>query len=97
MSGRGEILEFLAGENVDSNQMDLGVAMLAGLGGGHVHNLARASLDHDVAVLAQSRALHRVRRRGAGIGRFKSVLMLEIEVLAPWGPGLPAREDCNER
>jgi hypothetical protein len=80
--GRGaEILQLLAGEDINSDQMDLGVTVLASLGGGHVHDLARAALDHDVSVLAQSRALHRKGGRSAGIGRFEGVLMLEDESL----------------
>jgi len=56
--------------------MDLGVAVLAGLGGGHVDDLAGTVLDADEAVLAEGRALHRVRGRGAGIGALEGVLML---------------------
>lgn len=55
----GEILQLLAGEDIDGNKMDLGVAVLAGLGGRHVDDLAGAVLDDDVAVLPQGRALHR--------------------------------------
>ena len=56
--------------------MDLGVTVLASLGGGHIDNLAGAALDHDEAVLAQSRALHGVGGRGTGIDRVEVVLML---------------------
>ena len=49
MGGGAEILELLAGEDVQGDKMDLGVAVLAGLRGGHVHDLARPALDHDVA------------------------------------------------
>lgn len=56
--------------------MDFGMAVLAGLGGAHVDDLAGAALDHDVAVLAEGRALHRVGGRGAGIGALEGVLML---------------------
>ena len=44
--------------------MDLGVTVLAGLGGRHVDDLAWASFNHNVSVFAQSRALH-----GKGEGR----------------------------
>lgn len=37
----------------------LGVSVLSCLGGGHFHDLARASLQHHIAVLSQGRALHR--------------------------------------
>jgi hypothetical protein len=49
--------------------------VLARLGGGHVHDLARAVLDHNVAVLAESRALHGVRGRRAGVSRLEGVFM----------------------
>ncbi len=77
MGGRAQILELLAGEDVDGDEMDLGVTVLASLGGGHVDNLAGAALDHDEAVLAQGRALHGVGRRGAGVDGVEVVLMLE--------------------
>ena len=51
MGGWAEIFELLAGEDVDGDQMDLGVTVLAGLGGGHLDDLAWAVLDHDETVL----------------------------------------------
>lgn len=41
--------------------------MLAGLRGGHLNYFAGTSLQHHVAVLTQSRALHRERGGGAGL------------------------------
>lgn len=76
MGGRAEIFQLLVGEDVDGDQMDLGVTVLAGLGGGHLDNLARAVLDDDEAVLPQSRTLHGVGLRGTGIGALEGVLML---------------------
>ena len=61
VGGRAKVFELLAGEDVDSDEVDLGVAMLARLGSGHFDDLARAVLDNDEAVLPQSRALHRIR------------------------------------
>ena len=65
------------GAYIDADQVDLGMTVLSGLGGGHVNDLARTScksadqtvssgrfqpflltLDDDVSVFAQSRALH---------------------------------------
>lgn len=43
----------------------LGMSVLAGLGGGHLHNFAGASLQHHIPVLTQSRALHRESGGGA--------------------------------
>jgi hypothetical protein len=76
VGGRAEIFELLASEDVKSNKMDLGVAVLSSLGGRHVDDLARAALDHDVAVLPQGRALHGESGRGAGVDRLEGVLML---------------------
>lgn len=56
MGGGAKLLKLLAGEDVDGNQVDLGVTVLASLGGGHIHNLARSVLDADEAVLAKGRA-----------------------------------------
>ena len=40
--------------------MDLGVTVLSSLGGGHVDDLAWATLDDNEAVLSQGGTLHRV-------------------------------------
>ena len=77
VGGGAELFQLLGGEDVDGNQMDLGVAVLAGLRGGHLDDLARAVLDDDEAVLPQSRALHGVRGGGTGIGALEGVLMLQ--------------------
>lgn len=77
VSRGGEILVLLAGEDVESDKVDLGVTVLASLGGGHVDNLAGTALDHNETVLAQSRALHGVGERGTGIGRLEGNIMLQ--------------------
>ena len=75
--GRGaKIFQLLAGEDIESNEMDLSMAVLASLGSGHVDDLARAGFDHHEAILAQGRTLHRVGGGGAGIGTLEGVLML---------------------
>ena len=76
VGGGGEILELLAGEDIDGDHVDLGVTVLAGLGGGHLPDLAGAALDNDVTVLAQSRALHGEGGRGAGIGGLEGDIVL---------------------
>lgn len=58
MGGWAELFKLLASEDIDSDEMDLGVTMLASLRGRHIDDLARAVLDHDEAVLSQGRALH---------------------------------------
>ena len=80
MGGGAELFKLLGGEDVDGDQVNLGVTVLAGLGGGHFDDLARAVLDDDEAVLPQSRALHGVGLRSTGIGALEGVLMLHIEV-----------------
>lgn len=55
----GEIFELLAGEDVDGDDVDLGVTVLASLGGGHLNDLAWSLVDDDEAVLSEGRALER--------------------------------------
>lgn len=57
MGGRAELFQLLASEDINGNQMDLGVTVLSSLGGRHAHDLARAALDNDQFVLSKSRAL----------------------------------------
>lgn len=72
----GEIFVLLVGEDVGGDEMDLGVTVLAGLGGRHVDDLARAALDDDETVLTESRALHGVGQGGAGVGGLEGNIML---------------------
>lgn len=76
VGGGGEILQLLAGEDVDGDQVDLGVTVLSSLGGRHVDNLARAVLDDDVTVLPQSGTLHGEGGRSASIGAVEANFML---------------------
>lgn len=76
VGGWGEILHLLASENVESDQVDLGVTVLPSLGGGHLDDLAWAALDDNEAVLSQGGTLHGIGGRGTGIGRLEGVLML---------------------
>lgn len=62
-------------KNIDAYEMDFGVTVFTSLRGRHFDDLARASLQHDEAVLAQSRALH-----GEGGGRAR-VDGLEVCIL----------------
>lgn len=50
VGGRTQVFELLSGENVDGNQVDLGVSVLAGLRGAHLDDLAGTTLDDDVSV-----------------------------------------------
>lgn len=76
MGGGGEIFVLLGGEDIESDKMDLGVTVLASLGSRHVDNLAGAVLDDNEAVLAQSRALHGVGQRRAGVGGIEGNIVL---------------------
>jgi hypothetical protein len=82
MSRWAKFFELLSGEDVNSNKMDLGVSVLASLGGRHIDNLTWAVLDADETVLPQCRTLHGVSSRSTGIGRIEGVFMLKTRWLA---------------
>lgn len=70
VGGWADILVLLAGENVDTDEIDLGVTVLAGLRGAHVDNLAGLAGNVDESILAEGRALDWVEKggtRGGGI------------------------------
>lgn len=52
VGGWGQVFQLLAGEDVDGDQVDLGVTVLTGLGGGHVDDLTWSTLDDDETVLS---------------------------------------------
>ncbi len=76
MGGRAEIFQLLRSEDVDGDEMDLGMPVLASLGSAHFDNFAGTTFDHHKAVLPQGGALHRIGRRCASISAIESVLML---------------------
>lgn len=76
VGGGRQIFELLASEDINGNDVDLGVTVLSGLGGGHLNDLAWATIDDNVTVLPQGRTLHGEGRRGTGIGALEGVLML---------------------
>lgn len=77
VGGWRQIFHLLASENVQSDQVNLRVTVLASLGGGHVDDLARATFDDNEAVLSQGGTLHRVGGRSTSIGGLEGVFMLE--------------------
>ena len=81
MGGGAELFQLPAVEDVDGDEMDLGMAMLASLGRGHLHDLAGATFDDDEAVLPQCRALHGEGSRGPRVGGVEGVLMLRPSTL----------------
>lgn len=82
MGRRGQIFKLLASEDVNSDEMDLRVAMFAGLGGGHLDDLAGTLFDDHETVLPQGRTLHGVGGRGTSIGALEGVLMLSSNISA---------------
>ena len=60
VSGRAQIFQLFAGEDINSNQMDFSMAVLAGFGGTHFHNLAGTLFDNNMTILTESGALHGV-------------------------------------
>lgn len=87
VGGGRQIFQLLAGEDVEGHDVDLGVTVLAGLGGRHFDDLAWATLDDNVTTLPQSGTLHRVGLRGAGVGGLEVLLMLQDERACQY-PGL---------
>lgn len=67
VGGWTQLLELLAGEDIDGNQVDLCVSVLSGLGGGHIDDLTWAVLNADETVLSQGGTLHGVCGRSTGI------------------------------
>jgi len=75
--GRGRnILVLLSREDVNSNQIDLGVPVLPGLAGAHVDYLARAAGNVDEAVLAEGGALDGVDEGGTAGGLVEGLVLL---------------------
>ena len=50
VGGGANIFVFLSCENVEGDHVDFGVTVLTGLGGGHLHNLARAALKNTIKI-----------------------------------------------
>lgn len=45
------VASVLTSEDINSSEVALGVSVLAGLGSGHVSNLARVTLDADISMV----------------------------------------------
>jgi len=80
VGGWAQLFKLLSGEDINGDEMDLGVSVLAGLGGAHIDNLAGPALNHDVSVLAESRALHGEGAGGTGARLLEGVVVLLIVV-----------------
>ena len=75
VGGGRDVFVLLAGEDVGGDKVNLGVAVLTSLGGGHVDNLAGTVLDDNVTVLTQSRALHGEGGRRASVGGLEGLVL----------------------
>lgn len=75
VGGRAKIFVLLLGEDVEGDEVDLGVTVLTSLGGRHIDDLAGTALDDNVTVLAQGGTLHRVGGRSASIGGFEGLVL----------------------
>lgn len=82
VGGWRQVFELLAGEDIDGDDVNLGVAVLASLGSAHFHNLAGSLVDDHETVLSKGRALHGKGGRGTGIGRVEAVVLLYSVALA---------------
>lgn len=51
VSGGTDIFILLAAEQVNTNQVNLGVAVFASLGRGHLHDLAGTALEEEKSVM----------------------------------------------
>lgn len=85
MGGGAKIFKLLASEDVNCNEMDLRVTVLAGLRSAHFDDLAGAALDDDESVLAKRRALHRIGGGSTSIGALEGMLMLLEKLVSKTG------------
>ena len=61
--------------DIECNHVELGVAVLPGLGGGYLHDLGGMVLNHDEATLAESRSLHGEGLRSPGVSLFEFMIV----------------------
>jgi len=63
VGGGLELLVFLSGEDINTNEFDLGVTVLSGLGSSHFHDLARLALKKNARTLSEGGSLERLSTR----------------------------------
>ena len=78
VGGGRDIFQLFAGENVNSNKVNLGVTMLSSLGSGHINDFARAAFDNNVSVFPKCRALHGEGQRGPSTGLLEGLVVLLV-------------------
>ena len=86
VSGGAKLFQLLTSEDVNRDKVDLGVTVLPGLGGRHIHNFAGTVLNNNETVLPQGRALHGISSRCTRISGVERVFMLcrRAETLEFW-------------
>jgi len=90
--GRGrQIFELLVGEDVNANEVDLGVAVFTRLGRGHIDDLAGAALDNNEAILPQRRALYGVGKGSPRGGLLEGMLVLLIIIISHGDAWIPLK------
>jgi len=82
--GRDQLLKLLAGEDIDGDEMALGVTVLASLGGGHVRDLAGTVFDADVSTLADGSRLLGEGERGTRLAGLE-LLLVKVVIISHFG------------
>ena len=76
--GGANVLILAVSEDINADDVRLSVAVLAGLGGTDISNLARTTVDDDVATFTNETRLHGKRGGGTGIGGVDGKVLLLI-------------------
>ncbi len=76
VGGGANVLILAASEDINADDVRLSVAVLAGLGGTDISNLARTLVDDDVATFTKETRLHGNRGGGTGIGGVNGKVLL---------------------
>jgi len=74
--GRAQVLVLLVGENVDTNNVALGVTVLSRLGHRDFDDLAGVSLEHAVSVLTEGTSLGGVGQGRSGVTGLEGVIFI---------------------
>ncbi len=86
VGGGANVLILAISEDVDADDVGLGMAVLSSLGGADISNFARAAVDHNVTSFADKTRLHGKRGGGTGIsGVDGKVLILRWYLLVRHG------------
>jgi hypothetical protein len=78
VGGGANVFIFAVGEDVNANDVGLGVTVLSSLGCADICNFARAAIDDNVTTFANKTRLHGKRGGGTGIGGVDGEVLLLI-------------------